>query len=192
MSWLPPDVPKGYVRLVYCLGYGEDRLLNRAVTSSRNSGTPQFWKIFHACLNAVICNNDFGGVQASRSTLEQRIPQKIRLLQSLRAAGVWLVDASIAALYVPRQPKPHPHLHETAIEHSWDLYTGDVVAEAQPQAIICIGHGVERILRSRIDRLGIPWLRVPQPNARLSSKEHFAAFATYRSICEDPRRVNRL
>ncbi len=41
---LPPDLPRGFVRLVYCLGYGENRLLDRPVTGTRNTGTPQYWK----------------------------------------------------------------------------------------------------------------------------------------------------
>src|SRR5439155_983736 len=36
----PPDLPRGFVRLVYCLGYGENRLLNRSIESPANTGTP--------------------------------------------------------------------------------------------------------------------------------------------------------
>ena len=48
-SELPSDYlsgyPKKYVRFVYCLGYGENELLNKPVP--KNSGTPEFWKIFY-------------------------------------------------------------------------------------------------------------------------------------------------
>jgi len=41
---LPLDLPRGFVRLVYCLGYGEDALLDTRIATSRNSGTPQLVK----------------------------------------------------------------------------------------------------------------------------------------------------
>ena len=41
-GWLS-DLPKGFVRLVYCLGYGESTLQERPVLRSRYGGTPQFW-----------------------------------------------------------------------------------------------------------------------------------------------------
>src|SRR5262249_44671072 len=119
---------------------------------------------------------------ASRSSLQHRVRQKINLLESLRDSGIWLVDASIAALYTPARPKPNARIQEAAMHRSWDGYTGAVVAEAQPEAIICIGKGVQSILRSRLDRLRIPWITVPQPNARLSRSEHFAAFEIYRRV----------
>ena len=36
----PADLPRGFVRLVYCLGYGENRLLNRPIATPANTGTP--------------------------------------------------------------------------------------------------------------------------------------------------------
>ena len=53
---LPSDLPRGYVRLVYSLGYGEDDLLDHPIQGPRNSGTPQFWKLFYACTSRIsIC-----------------------------------------------------------------------------------------------------------------------------------------
>lgn len=46
------NLPSGFVRLVYCLGYGENRILASPVRDPSNGGTPQYWKIFYACLNA--------------------------------------------------------------------------------------------------------------------------------------------
>jgi len=47
-SFMGIDVPRGFVRLVYCLGYGENSLLDLPIFIPANSGTPQFWKIFIA------------------------------------------------------------------------------------------------------------------------------------------------
>ena len=41
-------IPKTYVRLVYCLGYGENNFVGWPVDGNR--GTPQFWKIFYSCI----------------------------------------------------------------------------------------------------------------------------------------------
>jgi hypothetical protein len=41
------NLPKNYVRLVYCLGYGEGKLVEGTISGNR--GTPQFWKILSKC-----------------------------------------------------------------------------------------------------------------------------------------------
>jgi hypothetical protein len=189
---LPRDLPRGFVRLVYCLGYGEDALLDAPIATSRNSGTPQFWKLFYSCLYPVTRNEDFAPIQAARTPLTARVANKIAMLESLKACGVWLVDASIAALYIPGHPKPAPQLIARALHASWDGYIRSVIAEATPQAILCIGLGVARALRSRLDRLGVPWAAVPQPNARLSAADHFRIFGMYRGVCAEPESVRTM
>ena len=104
----PPDLPRGFVRLVYCLGYGENRLLNRPIESPANTGTPQFWKIFYSCANATAINSDFAPIQTSATSPTQRILNKLVLLRRLRELGVWLLDTSLAALYLPGRPKTDP------------------------------------------------------------------------------------
>ena len=79
----PADLPRGFVRLVYCLGYGENRLLSRSIESPANSGTPQFWKIFYSCVNPVATNSDFTPIQAATSPA-QRISNKLLLLKTLQ------------------------------------------------------------------------------------------------------------
>lgn len=188
----PAGLPAGFVRLVYCLGYGEGRLVDGMVTG-RNTGTPQFWQIFHSCLHPVSSNHDFRNVQVSRTRgLDERVAYKIKLLNGLRGDGIWLVDASIAALYQQGQPKPSHRLRVQMIQKSWDGYVGHVVAEAAPEAILCIGVGVARTLKSRLDELRIPWGCVPQPQARLSSSQRFQVFATYHSVSRDPGSVSQV
>jgi hypothetical protein len=41
-----PDAPSEFVRLVYCLGYGEAGL--RSTEVAHDGETPQFWKLFAA------------------------------------------------------------------------------------------------------------------------------------------------
>lgn len=186
---VPPDLPKGFVRLVYCLGYGENGLLDAPIAGTRNSGTPQFWKIFASCLKPVASNDDFAGILASRTLQPDRLVNKLALLYYLKARGIWLVDASIAALYAPGRPKLPPNRMLDVLYASWDGYVCSVIEEANPQAIICIGLGVAGALRTRLISLGIPWTAVPQPNARLSTAQHLDVFRTYYRICEQPEAI---
>jgi hypothetical protein len=184
-SFMRTDVPQRFVRLVYCLGYGENSLLDQPIFDTKNSGTPQFWKIFYSCLNYVHANEDFAPIQVSQTPLPLRIWNKLTLLQRLKEAGVWLLDASLAALYTPQNPKPPPMLIEAALRTSWDAYVGQIVRNASPSSIVCIGRGVARSLADRFDRLGIPIVKVPQPNARLSSEEHLGVFQQYYAVVQN-------
>lgn len=175
------DIPRRFVRLVYCLGYGENSLLDHPIDNPRNSGTPQFWKIFNSCLNRVQSNSDFATV-LGQTPLPARVQNKLALLRRLKATGVWLVDASMAALYLPSRPKPALAILEAALRTSWDSYVGQVVKAASPSHIVCVGRGVARCLGDRLTGLGVPVTAVPQPNARLSSAEHLAAFQHYYDV----------
>ncbi len=53
-----PGFPSQYAKFVYCLAYGERQLTGSDLYPARD-GTPQFWKLFHACLNPVTDNSDF-------------------------------------------------------------------------------------------------------------------------------------
>ncbi len=186
---LPGELPTGFVRLVYCLGYGEDQALCGPAPLGRNGGTPQFWKIFLSCLKPITRNEDFAVVQATKTPFRERIANKISILDQLRASGVWLLDASIAALYTPGRPKPAAQVVHSVLQESWDSYIRSVIAEAAPEAILCIGLGVGRSLAFRLNQLGTPWAAVPQPQARLSSAAHFRIFETYRRVCADPAQI---
>ena len=166
------DLPRGFVRLVYCLGYGENDLLDRPIFGAKdNPGTPHYWKIFYSCLNQIRSNADFAPV-LKQTPLPQRIKNKLALLQGLKEAGVWLVDTSLAALY----PKPDPIIIGACLRTSWDTYVGNVVEAARPSQIVCIGRGVAFALGNRLSDLKIPLTVVPQPNAKLTSDVHHETF----------------
>jgi hypothetical protein len=187
---LPARLPRGFVRLVYALGYGENELLDLPISHPRNSGTPQYWKIFQSCLRSIDSGADFGTVQVLRTPSSVlRLRNKLLVLDELRRRGIWLVDASIAALYLPGEAKPSPRLREAVLRASWDAYARSAVERAEPAAILCIGVGVARALRSRLDSLAIPWGAVHQPQAHLSSEEHSRIHAAYFAVCADPRQI---
>jgi hypothetical protein len=99
---LPAGLPTGFVRLVYSLGYGENELLDERV--GNNVGSPQFWKIFKSCVTRVGEVVDCSSLQRSPNTgAVLRLRSKLAVLEALRVRGVWLVDASVVALYRPGQ-----------------------------------------------------------------------------------------
>jgi len=115
--------------------------------------------------------------------LKDRIKNKVDLLHGLKERGVWLVDASIAALY-SQGVKPSPVQYKAIVERCWDNYIGDTIREAHPQHIICIGGGVWKALESRLSALDEQRVhKTYQPQARVSREEHMAAFQKYYDIC---------
>ncbi|OGQ00927.1 MAG: hypothetical protein A2Z40_05360 [Deltaproteobacteria bacterium RBG_19FT_COMBO_60_16] len=176
-----PGYPKQYARFVYCLGNGERDLTNDPHHPLRD-GTPQFWKVLYACNNRIGNLEDFRPVQRGTS-FPQRLQNKIHLLKSLRSKGIWLVDASIVAVYgkgvnVSRRSRTE------VLRESWRSYTRQVVTSANPEHVICVGKGVAGIVEKDL-RAPFPnrFTVIPQPNARLSSKEHMANFRRDYEIC---------
>jgi hypothetical protein len=188
-TMLPSDLPRGFVRLVYCLGYGENAWLESPITSPRNNGKRQFWEIFYSCVHQVSTRTAFHPIHKSRTVSAIRMQNKIDLLHKLQDLGVWLVDASIAALDSPGQAKPSPSRMMAVLHASWDAYVERLVGDSGALAVLCVGCGVAGALKTRLSRLGVPWSAVPQPNARISTAEHLRAFAAYGAVCKDPNQI---
>jgi len=183
------DLPRGFVRLVYCIGYGENELLNRVVEFPRNGGTPQFWKILYSCANAITTNGDVAPIQSSMTTREERVANKVALLRRLRELGVWLLDTSPAALYFRGGPKPRQSILDACLQVGWDYHVRHAIENAAPTHIVCVGRGVARALGSRLSRVGALVTVVPQPNARLSSADHHESFRTYYRVVREANRL---
>jgi hypothetical protein len=185
------DLAHGFVRFVYCLGYGENELLDKPL--SPNSGTWQFWKIFYSCINLVQSNEDFAPMLKAKTKLRERINYKIELVEDMKAQGIWLVDASHAALFRNGHPKIAKDLYEKALQTCWTEHVRSVLEHpCRPEGILCIGCGVARALKDRLEELQIPWGAVPQPGSHLSSKEHLRILKRYREVAKHPARVRSL
>jgi hypothetical protein len=190
---LPANMPRGFVRLVYALGYGEDTLLDEPITSRKNSGSPQYWKIFQTCATVPGVPPDFTTLLVSHAPDSRaRMRAKVGLLSLLQERGIWLVDASVAALYRPGQSVLTPRAKRIILQTCWDFYTRAVLEAADPKAVLCIGVGVARALRTRLDTTGIPWAGVPQPQAHLSAQKHREIQAVYAAVCADPNEIKRV
>jgi len=174
-----PGFPTQYAKFVYCLGYGEKGLTKNPLHPNRD-GTPQFWKIFYSCNNPISSLKDFGPV-LGQTPVQQRLRNKINLLNDLKAKGIWLVDASIVALY--KNGKKIPSMF-SVLEESWRSYTREVVFSAKPEQVICIGKGVANIVENDLRKhFQNRYTVIPQPNAHLTSKQHEDNFEKYSKIC---------
>lgn len=178
-----PGYPAQYARFVYCLGYGE-KTLTRSELHPKRDGTPQFWKIFFSCCNAISSPVDFHPI-LGKTPPKQRISNKIEILKRLKEKGVWLVDASIVALY--KDSKKIPFMFR-ALEESWQSYTRDVIIAAKPKHVICIGKGVANVVKNDLEKhFTSRHTVIAQPNAFLSSEEHLENYKTYSQICDIKR-----
>lgn len=170
------DSPSAFVRLVYCLGYGEPDLVTPPV--SKNSGTPQFWKLLAACTGVME-----GGpvMKATEPEVGRRVVGKIELLQALRRRGVWLLDASPVALYAGGIRKPTSTQVRAALQVSWAAYAGEVVKVVSPRAVVVIGKTVHDVLGETLratvsSSASVDWIY--QPQARVSAEQHRAGRGT--------------
>lgn len=179
----PSDTPEPFVRLVYCLGYGEPDFVGHNV--SENNGTWQFWKIFASCLAPPSSPTTFRPVlKGGNPDYKSRIYSKAAVLNGLRKKGVWLLDASILALYSPGGKKPDSSTREKILLTCWDEYIGYLMDESKPEKLIVIGKGVNSVLHDRIREIfGRPHIALPQPQKRMSSEELSQIHETYYAVC---------
>lgn len=180
------SLPRGFCRLVYCLGYGEDHLCTP--TPLRNAGTRQFWDIFGQLAWGM------GVLQPRRTECrdsEKRISWKMGTLLGLRDAGVWLQDASVAAFYRPGGERPFDGArYRRMLRESWNEFVWPSVAQEPIEQIWVLGSGVR-------DALG--GLRAPitgyvtQPQDRDASRHRAGVArmvaAVRRQIASEP--INR-
>jgi hypothetical protein len=160
----PDGVETGFARFVYCLGGGEPQIVSPSVRP--NVGAAQYWKLLHDALHGP--NHPHSGLlKSGEPDSQRRLENKLSLLHGLRTAGIWLVDASISALYrggkrVAGQP------YTAVLRTCWDCYVGEVVRSSAPMAVIVIGQYVHDAIGGAIRKDlgdGVRLDVVQQPNA---------------------------
>ena len=178
-----PSYPLRFVRFVYCLGYGEDKLLIRKRADRKNTGTPQYWKIFSSCVAENETDLGFHRIVSTKTpTFMKRLYNKVSVLQKMKDKGIWLLDASIIGLYGTGQ-KNRENFKKTTFEISWKNHVSKLLKEATPKHIILIGKGVGDILHFNLQNIGVPFTVVPQPQARGTSEWQLENYKTYQRIC---------
>ncbi|MDT9547322.1 MAG: hypothetical protein RI826_08310 [Chlorobium phaeovibrioides] len=170
-----PGYPDQYAKFVYCLGYGE-KMLTNVENHPRRDGTPQFWQILFSCNNKISSLQDFAPILKT-TPYQERLRNKINLLNDLKEKGVWLVDSSIVALY---NHGVKPQNMNEIIDVSWKGYTKSLVLESSPKHVICIGKGVYGIVKKDLPP---DTYEINQPNARITSDERLADFQKLSRTC---------
>lgn len=163
---VPGQPETSYTRFVYCLGYGEPSVVSPSV--AQNAGTWQYWQLFHDCL--------FGPtVSAQRLTRHEKKPTrrlqaKVELLEQMRDAGMWLVDASVTALYHCGKRLADGKNYASVIRISCDEHVGKVLRECSPAGVLIVGKAVSNALSDTIQKIvpGAKVAVVSQPNAHLT------------------------
>ena len=147
--------PSNYVRLVYCLAYGESEL-----SCGLKGGTPQYWDIFGRLVGTTPKNIP-GSMPGSRLT------EKAKTLHRMKASGIWLLDASLHGIYMPKGERIDSvsgYLTADLQKIWWDGYGRALVEDATPDRIIVIGKGLFNNMSSDIPFSD--WIYQPQ-GARL-------------------------
>jgi hypothetical protein len=177
-----PAAPTEFVRLVYCLGYGEKDLVVGRVQGS--FGSPQFWKLLAACFDD---ETECQVVERTEPSLHTRIAAKLRVLEGLRARGVWLAPASPVALYAASQPKPSMEDVGQALDLAWEAYTREAVRDAAPRAVMIVGKMVHDAIGDRVRALlgpSVPVEWMYQPQARRPAAERAAGVERLRKMVQ--------
>lgn len=178
---LLPDYPDRFVRFVYCLGYGENELMTKIRTDRKNTGTPQYWKIFSSCVAKNENDLGFGSVLKTGTYFEQRLRSKVNILRKMKKRGMWLLDASIVGLY--GSGKKNHTITEMVLKICWRNFIASTIEESAPKDIVVIGKGVGRILERKLLRINVPVAIIPQPQARGTSRWQLENFKKYQRIC---------
>ena len=180
----PADIPNHFVRLVYCLGYGENSLFKNGNAPSNNPGTNQFWKIFQATGQHIPNTGNLAWLRMRESSVE-RMNKKKEILRSMKQRGIWLVDASLPALYHPRDGTPqfNQAIRARIIRSSWHYWTCPLLQALNPQHIIVIGCGVNNaVYQFLYDEYHGRVTVLPQPQAHLQGG-YLPCLQTIHAIC---------
>lgn len=163
------DLPSQYVRLVYCLGYGEPGICSPPAQG--NSGTWQFWNIF-----GQIARGE-NQPSKSSSSLSSRLRWKLAVLSHLQSRGIWLQDASPLGLYLGSGRRVDPRSQVELIRDGYQRWVWPTVEADHPEKAWVIGRGVAGALA------GLPGIDpdrvITQPQDREPGR-HLAGLAQMR------------
>lgn len=183
---LPPGVdwpgPAGFVRHLYCAGYGEPALVTPAVAA--NAGSPQFWRLM-AAAEAEAEPARPALLRAAPGGPGARLAAKAALLHRLRARGIWLTDAALVALAAPGVRRVQGAARDAwVLRESWHRHHRHHLPALAPARVVVIGLGVARALAPALDA-AFPgrWEAVAQPNGARAPGAAAALRAALAAAC---------
>lgn len=153
--------PTNYVRLVYCLAYGEP-----ALCPGLKGGTPQYWSIFGK-LVGTSPKLSVGGPRSGR------LQEKVKTLKRMLHGGVWLLDASLHGIYMPKGDRIDAAKRELTADLQrlwWSGYGQAIIEQARPERIVAIGKGLFNNMRGAFSF--DDWIYQPQGARTISQLGH--------------------
>ncbi|MBK5133231.1 hypothetical protein JJE00_02230 [Candidatus Bathyarchaeota archaeon] len=166
-SIYPTNGSLGFVKLVYCLGYGESNILDFPNRIKNNPGTKQYIDLFA----------DLIGLKHQRNYMT-RLKYRTNVLNTVKKQGIWLLDASVHACYMGNK-KSYPtevvkkrlpnKVVKKIVPMSWDRYVRPMIddLDIDPTCVWIIGKGLSNLLEGKYAR-GSNWIY--QPNAMVSGE----------------------
>jgi hypothetical protein len=88
----------------------------------------------------------------------------------MQRAGIWLIDASVAALYRQGMQLVTGADYRAVLKACWDWHIRQVLCECTPSAVLIVGRGVGSVLEGAVrQELGskVEVQTIYQPNARM-------------------------
>jgi len=155
---MPKDSPPNFVKLVYCLGYGEPSLLFKPNLIENNAGTRQYVDLFEKLSNF----NEVG--------YSTNMEHKVAVLRAFKEKGLWLLDASVHACYLGKDERLSNKAVRNVVGHSWEKYVRPVIdyTSVDPSNVWVVGPTVLSLLSGKCIN-DDHWLY--QPRAWKSSAE---------------------
>ncbi|HEX4265829.1 MAG TPA: hypothetical protein VH597_15955 [Verrucomicrobiae bacterium] len=152
--------PEHFVRLVYCLAYGESNLLTIKPAKLSNAGTPTYWDMF-----GRITFRSPQPRQEDGASFDDRLRWKIDTLRELYRMGIWLLDGSVHAIYRRKEGRVDIEVQKELHEQWWKGYGGFLLKSCGSSKVWIIGKTVHDCLNESKfnDRSYRGW--VYQPNA---------------------------
>jgi hypothetical protein len=155
------SLPQGFCRLVYCLGYGENDICHPKAQTNKN-GTWQFWDLFGSISAGFDASISPEMPRRNKSDTISRLKWKIKVLNTLADAGVWLEDASIIGLYASGKRPVNGNNYKKLIRESFEHFVWPSFEADQPEQVWVIGLGVGSVLAG---------LRMISPNRVISQPQ---------------------
>lgn len=162
---LPENVPNGiplnFVKLVYCLGYGEPEILDAPEKIENNAGTKQYFGMFRSLIGF-----------SEKPRHMTRLEWKVSILKNVQEKGIWLLDASCHACAFGKNERLPSDIVGRIVPISWNRYVKSIIDDISIdlQSVWIIGKGLHDILGTKYARCS-NWIY--QPNVRFKNPEKY-------------------
>jgi hypothetical protein len=139
---LNASLPPGhFVRLVYCLAYGESELFSQQPAQISSAGTPPYWEIFGRV--AFRCPQPR---QEDGAKFNDRMRWKVDTLRELYRMGIWLLDASVHAIYLRNKHRLPAAIQQRLHKQWWEGYGRFLMRACKPSKVWVIGKTVHNCM----------------------------------------------